>query len=482
MKKLEKAESLIPFLRTWDTTEMEEAFISFCVDGIESGDYRSKKMYDVVSTVNESWFTNDKMKAAYVAIRKAVLEVDKDGFIMPGSIALRLNAMIMSGILKSDQSGEQIIDYAKSASPLFAGVYSFSVLSDSVIPLWRLKLARRYLRNSAESLVDALDGSPSHELLTTTIPSLIEKQQTIWGSLSKPDEKDEGWENTLNELLQPLPENSTVSTGITVLDNTIQGGIAGPNYAYGGRLIVVAARPAMGKTTAAITLATHLANTGNNVAFFSLEMPRRQIEYKAVSCLDFLRMKDSGRIVDPIRMGNLQNRSYSPAQKERIKSLNASSFVKAFDVFDKSQNAASIASVVRMLARTRPNLRGIFIDYLQLIDGCTGTDNDATAIGVVTKTLKRLAVELGIDIILMSQVNRGVEQRTDKMPTLSDLRASGRIEEDADVVMFLFRPGYYDTEADPYELAISVAKNRGGITGTLQCKIDLASSVIFDRL
>lgn len=482
MKKIEKAESLIPFMRSWDTTEMEEAFVAFCVDAIESGDYGSSKMYEVVSSVNDSWFSDRKMRAAYIAISKAMLEVGKDGFIMPGSIALRLNAMIMSGILKSEESGEQIVENARSASPLFAGVYSFSVLSDSVIPLWRLKLARRYLRNSAELLVDALDESPSHELLAEKIPSLIERQQTIWNSLSEDEQGDKGWDSTITELLQPLPENNTVSTGITILDNTIQGGIAGPDSAYGGRLIVIAARPAMGKTTAAVTLATHLANTGNNVAFFSLEMPRRQIEYKAVSCLDFLRMKEAGRIVDPIRMGNLQNRSYSPAQRQRIKELNTSSFVKAFDVFDKSQDVASVAATVRMLARTRPNLRGIFIDYLQLIDGCTGTANDATAIGVATKTLKRLAVELGIDIILMSQVNRGVEQRNDKMPTLSDLRASGRIEEDADIVMFLFRPGYYDTEADPYELAISVAKNRGGITGTLQCKIDLASSVVFDRL
>ena len=94
--------------------------------------------------------------------------------------------------------------------------------------------------------------------------------------------------------------------------------------------------------------------------------------------------------------------------------------------------------------------------------------------------MKRLGTNTGIDIFLLSQVNRGVENRTDKMPNMSDLRASGRIEEDADIVMFLLRPHYYDKGKDEYELAVSVAKNRHGKCGTLQCCIDLQSSVVWD--
>jgi replicative DNA helicase len=81
----------------------------------------------------------------------------------------------------------------------------------------------------------------------------------------------------------------------------------------------------------------------------------------------------------------------------------------------------------------------------------------------------------------LSQLNRGVENRNDKMPNLADLRASGRIEEDSDIVMFLLRPYYYDKEKDPYELAIGVAKNREGNCGALQCSIEVQSSVVFDR-
>jgi replicative DNA helicase len=125
-------------------------------------------------------------------------------------------------------------------------------------------------------------------------------------------------------------------------------------------------------------------------------------------------------------------------------------------------------------------MRAIIIDYLQLIPDCKeGSSNEASAIGEVTRALKLAARSAKIDIILLSQVNRGVEQRTEKIPGLADLRASGRIEEDADIVMFLYRPFYYSTEADPGELIISLAKNRNGITGLLDCRVDLASSVIF---
>jgi replicative DNA helicase len=479
MKQIEKAESLVPFMSSWDTAQLEEAYVSFCVETIESGMKIDSRIYDLVCSIDETWFTYSGNRAAYTAIKKTLAELDGDGFVMPGTIAMRINMMKMAGLCRTSISGEKIIEEARSSSP---GFYSYSLVVNSLLPLWRLKLVRRHIRDSAELLVDALDREPTYEVFSETIPALLEKQHSAWVNAAEPNSVEDSWSSTIDELLQPLPKDNSISTGIVSLDNTIQGGIAGPGSAYGGRLIVVAARPGMGKTTIAVTLATQLAKTGHDIAFFSLEMPRKQIEYKSIASLDFLMMKGNGPIVDPIRTMNIQNRSYTVLQRERLTSLRNSPFVKAFSVFDRSQDATSLASTIRLMARTKDNLRAVFIDYLQLIDGCTGTSNDAAAIGVVTKALKRVAVEVGIDIILMSQVNRGVEQRTEKMPTLADLRASGRIEEDADIVIFLFRPGYYDVEADPYELAISVAKNRAGVTGILPCKIDLASSVVFDRL
>ncbi|MFN5921440.1 MAG: DnaB-like helicase C-terminal domain-containing protein [Bacteroidota bacterium] len=480
--KFENVEELIPFMRDWETGHLEDAFIAFCVDAIESQEKVSSWVYKLVSSVNDSWFTDDVRLLVYKTIRKTILSLGKEDFVMPGSIAIKADAIIQVGLVKTNLRAADVIDRARSSSGLFLGAYSYDILVNSVIPLWRIKLARRHLRNCSETIVDSLDSPPSHDLLTKRIPALIEKQQNIWGHASTDRSKDGGWSDTIDELLRPIPDDNSVSTGIDVLDKTIQGGIAGPGSAYGGRLIVIAARPGMGKTTLAVTLATHLADTGNNVVFFSLEMPRKQIEYKSICCLDFLQMKATGKIVDPIRLYQLQQRSCNMQQRERLKAIKSSTFAKMFDILDAGQDINQIVATIRMVARTRPGLRGIFIDYLHLIDGCTGTDNDSAAIGKVTASLKRVAKEVGIDIILLSQINRGVEQRSEKMPNLADLRGSGCIEQDADIVIFLFRPGYYDQEMDPYELAISVAKNRNGVTGILGCKIDLVSSVVFDRL
>jgi replicative DNA helicase len=213
-------------------------------------------------------------------------------------------------------------------------------------------------------------------------------------------------------------------------------------------------------------------------------MSKRQVQYKAISCYDYMNLSLSNNLTNPIRSHNLRLRSYTTDQRERLESYRDSGFVKRFHIYDaSSESIAGISAKVSLLAKTRSKLSAIFIDYLQLIEGCSGDSNntEASNIGHVTRALKQLAVRTGIDIFLLSQVNRGVESRTDKMPTMADLRASGRIEEDADIIMFLLRPAYYDEQKDPYELAISVAKNRHGVCGTLRCGIDLQSSIVFDE-
>jgi replicative DNA helicase len=280
-----------------------------------------------------------------------------------------------------------------------------------------------------------------------------------------------------------LPRDISIPTGLAVLDEAIQGGIAKRNSPYSGRLLVVAARPGMGKSTFAIHLATVLADTNCDVAFFSLEMSKKQVQYKSIACLDYMNLSYQKELVDPIRSHNLRLRTYTSAQRARLESYSSCDVVKRFHVFDASEAINTISAKIKLLAKTRKNLSTVFIDYLQLVEGCSGDaqNTEASNIGNVTRALKKLATSIGIDIFLLSQVNRGVENRTDKMPNMSDLRASGRIEEDADIVMFLLRPSYYDTGKDQYELAISVAKNRHGMCGTLQCCIDLQSSVIFER-
>ena len=315
------------------------------------------------------------------------------------------------------------------------------------------------------------------------IPFLIENQQEIWYNASAIDKKDDDWNSSIEEALSSLPKDITIPTGLAVLDEAIQGGIAKRNSPYSGRLLVVAARPGMGKSTFAIHLATVLADTYCDVAFFSLEMSKKQVQYKSISCFDYMNLSYQKELVDPIRSHNLRLRSYTSAQRARLESYSDSQMIKRLHIFDTSEAISTISAKIKLLAKTRKNLSTVFIDYLQLIEGCSGDaqNTEASNIGNVTRALKKLATSIGIDIFLLSQVNRGVENRSDKMPNMSDLRASGRIEEDADIVMFLLRPNYYDKEKDEYELALSVAKNRHGMCGTLQCCIDLQSSVIFER-
>lgn len=487
MNLLSRLEDSATFLKTWDTIEYEDCYISTLVYQIENLSV-ADWMYEAISAVDEGWFLDEYRRAIYVSIRKIISSASPGAIVMPGMIAAGASVAYlasMNGILGSVQFDE-VIDCAIRSTVSNSLNISFTpeLLVDTLIPVWRLKLAKPKIARGAQAIIDALELDPTPELFEKTLPLSIQKIQETWDSaLAEETNESESWTQTIDKVLAPLPEDNSISTGIKTLDDTIQGGIAGPGSPDACRLITIAARPGMGKTTFAVTLATYVAMSGYETAFFSLEMPATQIRYKAISCYDFLSMRNSGSIVNPIRSYNLRAHSFTKDQRERLHRMKYEGFIDRFDIFSGSQSAASLRSKIKMLSRMKQNLRAVFIDYLQLIDGCDGdvSTNQATAIGQVTKALKTLSVEIGVDIFLMCQVNRGVEQRSDKMPLLSDLRASGRIEEDSDIVTFLLRPAYYDESADPYQLAVGVAKNRNGETGTLACSIDLQSSVIFDN-
>lgn len=471
-------DQLLVGIQTWDTDEFEVSFLAticFLVEG-EAKQFDIESLVKILTVVDESWFTQDHRKAIFYAIKKVFSGTSKTQFLLPGSLGvMAINMLKLRG--KDKECG--LVESATNSPSIFYSIESL----EAILPVWRIKLVRRQMIASSEQILDIFNERPDPDLILDKIPRLLEQQQETWESLSIGPQKNDDWGSSVEELLSPLPENVAVSTGLRVLDDAIQGGIASRNSPYSGRLIVLAARPAMGKSTIAISLATHLADSAGDVAFFSLEMSRRQVQYKAISCYDYLNLSFSKNLTNPIRSHNLQRRSYTSDQRQRLEGYRDSPFVKRFHIYDSAESVATISSKIKLLSKTRSNLSAVFVDYLQLIDGCSGDSNntEASNIGNVTRSLKLLAVQTGIDIFLLSQVNRGVESRNDKMPTMADLRASGRIEEDADIVMFLLRPSYYDQQKDPYELAISVAKNRHGACGVLQCGIDLQSSVVFDE-
>jgi len=229
-----------------------------------------------------------------------------------------------------------------------------------------------------------------------------------------------------------------------------------------GDLIVLAARPSMGKTALAINIAEHVAlNEGLPVAVFSMEMGASQLAIRIVGSI--------GRIDQQrLRTGKLNQEEW-PRLTEAIEKLrNVSLHIDE----TPSLTPMELRANARRLARTCGKLGLIVVDYLQLMSGNTSSnsgDNRATEIGEISRGLKMLAKELQCPVIALSQLNRSVETRTDKRPTMSDLRESGAIEQDADVIMFIYRDDYYNKDSkEPGVAEIIIGKHRNGPTGTVK--------------
>jgi replicative DNA helicase len=230
-----------------------------------------------------------------------------------------------------------------------------------------------------------------------------------------------------------------------------------------GDLVILAARPSMGKTALAINIAEHVAlNEGLPVAVFSMEMGASQLAVRIVGSI--------GRIDQThLRTGALTDEEW-PRLTEAIEQLRRVSLhideTPGLTVSELRANA-------RRLARQCGGKLGlIVVDYLQLMSVSSGMaeENRATAVGEISRGLKMLAKELQCPVIALSQLSRGVESRTDKRPMMSDLRESGAIEQDADIIMFIYRDEYYTKDAckEPGVAEVIISKQRNGPTGTVK--------------
>lgn len=229
-----------------------------------------------------------------------------------------------------------------------------------------------------------------------------------------------------------------------------------------GDLIILAARPSMGKTALALNIAEHVAvQESLPVAVFSMEMGAAQLTLRLVGSL--------GRIDQSnLRTGKLRHDEWARLSEtvERMRDIHM--FIDETPGLTPSELRAN----ARRLARRCGKLGLIVVDYLQLMSGSTGgsEENRATELGEISRSLKALAKELQCPVMALSQLNRSVEQRTDKRPMMSDLRESGAIEQDADVIMFIYRDDYYNKEQsrDPGVAEVIIAKQRNGPTGTVR--------------
>jgi len=262
----------------------------------------------------------------------------------------------------------------------------------------------------------------------------------------------------LLDRVQEMADNPNdvtgVPTGFYDLDRMTAGFQAGD-------LIVLAARPSMGKTALAINIAEHVAlNEGLPVAVFSMEMGAAQLAVRIVGSI--------GRIDQShLRTGKLTDEEW-PRLTEAIEKLRTISLH-----IDETAGLTSseLRANARRLSRQCGKLGLIVVDYLQLMSGSGGdNENRATELGEISRGLKMLAKELQCPVIALSQLNRSVEQRPDKRPMMSDLRESGAIEQDADIIMFIYRDEYYTKDAckEPGVAEVIIAKQRNGPTGVVK--------------
>ena len=223
----------------------------------------------------------------------------------------------------------------------------------------------------------------------------------------------------------------------------------------GGDLIVIAGRPSMGKTTLAVNIAEN-ASIGSQIptAIFSMEMPSEQLAFRMISSL--------GRVNQThLRTGNFPDEDWSRINTAVQLMSEAPIFI--------DDTAGLSPTEIRARARRLQREHGlglIVVDYLQLMIVPGNKENRATEISEISRSLKALAKELSVPIIALSQLNRSVEQRTDKRPVMSDLRESGAIEQDADLIIFIYREEVYNQDTPRKGIAdISIAKQRNGPIG-----------------
>ena len=257
----------------------------------------------------------------------------------------------------------------------------------------------------------------------------------------------------LNELSAQDSEVPGLSTGLPDVDRAI----AGLNKSD---LILLAARPGMGKTSFALNVLLHAGKfSGKTVVFFSLEMSREQLAMRLISGESFV---DNKKLVT----GRLNEEDWT-------KIAAASAALNRTQILIDDNPSLSVADMNAKCRRV-DNLGLVVIDYLQLMTSAGGpqrssNENRQQIVSDISRALKIMAKELNVPVVCLSQLSRGPESRSDKRPMLSDLRESGAIEQDADIVMFLYRDDYYNDDSENHNLAeCIIAKNRHGETGTVE--------------
>lgn len=404
------------------------------------------------------------------ALQKALEELNKDLFYLEshGKIFEVINDLYEKGsaidvtTVTSELDKRNLlkqIGNVEYISEIVNSVVSAANIDDYIKIVEEKAIRRRLIETSLE-IENAGYSSPDsiNELLDNAEKKMLNVVKTRKGTEFR---KIQDVLTTTQENIEKLSLNggdvTGLSTGFDAIDKKTSG-------LHANELIIIAARPAMGKTAFAVNLATNVAIRNNKtVALFNMEMSAEQLVTRMMAA--------EGQISQSkLKTGNLGKNDW----KQLDEAVTRLADTKIFIDDTPGMTIAEIRAKCRRLASTDGNLGLIIIDYLQLISGSARyAGNRQQEIAEISRALKTLAMELEIPIVALAQLSRSVEQREDKRPLLSDLRESGSIEQDADIVAFLYRDDYYTKKIEIDEFTSKsefiMAKNRSGST----CTIDL---------
>ena len=401
---------------------------------------------EVIAHVSEQLSAEEFYREEHRCIYRAILAAAKSG--EPVDITL-----IEDELKRSDELKKVRREY------LFALLdYEFTTARvDKYIPLIKETAQRRQLINIGEELIDEAGDETK---------DVSEVRSTLESKLLKATANETPTSTNLNALLETTWREAQnrretggellgASTGMLMLDRLTCG-------LKKTDLLILAARPSMGKTALALNIALNAAREVP-VAIFSMEMSASQLGQRILSMT-------SGVQLSGIATGQFDDQDAESMMMSMAELYDARKHV---EIDDSTLTMAELRMRARRLKR-KYNVGLIVIDYIQLIIGDKSyKGNRVQEVSDISRQLKALAKELNVPVLALSQLNRGAEVRADKRPLLSDLRESGSIEQDADIVMFIYRDDYYNENSERKNVAeIHVAKNRNGATGRCNLYFD----------
>ena len=404
-------------------------------------------LWDSLSVeVDESDFIANEHKLIFRGIKKLInLGSEIDTVTLIESLS---NDTDLSSLSNFDRVG-----YVKNLVSETPGTANFENYTNIIKQSSSL---RKLISTAADisSLAKEADTLESESALSEAEEKLIKLRDSIQRSSGPVLAKDliKPVYDKIDETIRSDSELVGISTGFRDLDKYTMG-------LQQGDLFIIAGRPSMGKTAFALSIAGQLVNDGIPSVLFSLEMSARSIMYRMISLLGKVELK---RLFEA---KSLTDKDFNEIEN----SISLLSRSKFFIDDTSSLSPSEILSRSRKLKREHPDLGVIIIDYMQLMKADTKNDNRVSEMSEISRSLKALAKEIDVPVIALSQLNRAPETRTGKRPVLADLKDSGAIEQDADIVTFVFRAEQYEKDNENKGLAIiDIAKHRNGPTGSVK--------------